>query len=32
MHKITCVKDIDFEEMDFCKECKINNALKGVNL
>ncbi len=32
MHKITCAKDIDFKEMDFCKECKINNTLKGVDL
>ncbi|MCK4729855.1 MAG: hypothetical protein KAT28_00905 [Candidatus Aenigmarchaeota archaeon] len=32
MHKITCAKDIDFEVMDFCKECKINNTLKGVDL
>jgi archaemetzincin len=32
MHKTSSARDLDYEEKDFCKNCKINNALQGVNL
>ncbi|MCD6274890.1 MAG: hypothetical protein J7J15_02610 [Candidatus Aenigmarchaeota archaeon] len=32
MHKTNSVSDLDYKEMDFCKDCKINNALQGIDL
>ncbi len=32
MHKTSSVRDLDYKEKDFCKDCKINNVLKGVEL
>lgn len=32
MHKTNSARDLDYKEKDFCKDCKINNTLQGVNL
>jgi predicted Zn-dependent protease len=32
MHKANSVRDLDYKEKDFCKDCKINNVLEGVDL
>lgn len=32
MHKSRSVGDLDFKNGNFCKDCEINNTLKGINL
>lgn len=29
MHKTTSVGDLDYKQREFCKDCKINNTVKG---
>jgi len=32
MHRASSARDLDYKEKEFCKDCKINNAIKGFEL